>query len=245
MDPVVAPAVIGLVSHWGGKILDKLLEDGGQDGGVAVDNAGELHSLAPIRTSPTSVALGLPSLYEGFDYPPVTNFLTQFVPADEQALAWLEDDQPVLLIIDDEEDSSELSAFGLGTTLGTPTPVQLPPGRYSLAALVFLDESFDDIDGFGAVDFTVAPGEADFALVVPIVSDADGAVSYSLLDFLASRCRAVTRGGERCKNHISEQFLLVCTSHGQAIEDGSTFLDALRLIELTEGDIEVPDTLLV
>ena len=105
--------------------------------------------------------------------------MTQFVPADTQAAAWLNDEQPVLLIVEDEDDDSELSAVGLATELGAPTPMQLPPGNYSLAALVFLDESLDDIDGFGYAEFSISPGEPEFGLLVSVDSDADGLVSHA------------------------------------------------------------------
>ena len=68
VDPVIGAAAIGLISTWGGKVLDRLLEDG-EERAVAVDARGELHAFTPVQTTPTTVSLAFAVVVRGLRLP--------------------------------------------------------------------------------------------------------------------------------------------------------------------------------
>lgn len=168
MDPVTLAALIGV----GGKLIDagvqlvKVWHERGS-GGVALGTDG---SRMDLRQDDR---FGRPALMEPWDFG-VSNpipFDGVFVPADAWAHTCLGAEQPVLIVIEDHDDQSPLDTILAVLPLGSTFEGQLFPGTYSLGAFVFLNEDFtnwDNLDGGGLVEFSVAPGDQPFRLEIPI-----------------------------------------------------------------------------
>jgi hypothetical protein len=94
-----------------------------------------------------------------------------FVPADAWAHAYLDAEQPVLLVIEDQDERSSLDSLVAMASLADGFGGTLFPGNYLLGAFVFLDEdpdNWDDVDGGALVEFSVVGGEPPFQLEIPI-----------------------------------------------------------------------------
>lgn len=168
MDPMTVAALVGL----GGKLVDvgaRVFESwlGNRGGGVAIAADGTRydlpqggHFLGAGLVEPAVFGVGEPVSFEG-----------GFVPADPWSEAWLTPEQPVMLVIEDEDEQSPLDSLVALVPLGGGFEGSLFPGRYRLGAFVFLDDdpdSWDYLDGGGLVGFTVHPGEAPLSLEIPI-----------------------------------------------------------------------------
>jgi hypothetical protein len=164
VDPITIAALLGL----GGKALDAgvgawkaWLEKG--CGGVSIASDGSQYSL-PVGgralREPRLLGWGEPVLFEGF-----------FVPADPWAEAYLLPEQPVLLVIESQDQSSSLDSMVAIASLDSRFEGSLFPGNYLLGAFVFLEDDPDDwqdVDGGALLDFSVMAGEPPFRLQVAI-----------------------------------------------------------------------------
>lgn len=162
MDPVTVTAFAGLLgtlSQAGAKVFDSWLQH--RSGGVAIESSGTVLDL------PAGGRLIAPN-YGTLE--PVT-FQGGFVPADDWAGEWLSAEQPVLLVIESEDETSDLDSLVAVVPLGGDFEGALLPGQYTLGAFVFLDEdpdTWDYVDGGALVGFSVEAGEPPFSLEIPI-----------------------------------------------------------------------------
>jgi hypothetical protein len=173
MDPASLVALIGL----GGKVVDagvalaRIWRESG-DAGVAVGADGSRRELGRRSPAGRLVLAGR----AGFGFGDPVPFEGEFVAQDEWARAYLQGDQPVLVVIADQSANSGLDAVVAVVALGLSFEGRLYPGNYQLGAFVFLDEDFldedfidwDQLDGGAIVKFTVAAGEPPFHLQIPI-----------------------------------------------------------------------------
>jgi len=98
------------------------------------------------------------------------SFDLNFVPLDEESFEDLVAEQPVIVFIYNPEDPDEavfsLTELGDGIRDG-----YLYPGTYGLLALVYFDESFEEIDAVGLAELTIGVGSPPLEINVPISSD--------------------------------------------------------------------------
>ncbi|HEX2058065.1 MAG TPA: hypothetical protein VHI71_06820 [Actinomycetota bacterium] len=167
MDPIVLSALLGL----GGKALEagvgawKTWVERGQ-GGVSIAADGSHHALPTERSfwaSDSSFAAS-PRLE-------VVPFEGVFVPADASAETYFSPDQPVLLVIEDQDENAPLDSLVAVSSLHDGFDGFLVPGDYLLGAFVFLNDDpdqWDEPDGGGFVELTVPQGAPRFRVEVAI-----------------------------------------------------------------------------
>jgi hypothetical protein len=197
MDPVTNAALIGLAGkamEVGVNAWKTWLERRG--GGMAIGSDGSRYDLSqsgrflsPDLAPPAAFARGEPVPFEGC-----------FVAADDWAQAYLLAEQPVMVIIEDQDEDSPLDAVVALSMLGATFEGHLFPGQYRLGAYVFLDddpENWDELDGGALIDFTVVAGEPPFRLEVPIEAAPDPDEDDTAVTLLADSGYLETGGEAR------------------------------------------------
>ncbi|MDJ0954448.1 MAG: hypothetical protein QNJ81_12285 [Acidimicrobiia bacterium] len=168
MDPVTVAALVGLggkLVDVGARVFDSWMQN--RSGGVAIAADGARFDLAQ-GGGLLSPELVVPSLFELGEPVP---FQGGFIPADPWSEAWLTAEQPVMLVIEDQNQQSPLDSMVALVSLGDGFEGSLFPGWYQLGAFVFLNddpESWGYVDGGGLASFSVEPGEPPFSLQIPI-----------------------------------------------------------------------------
>jgi hypothetical protein len=178
VDPITIAALLGL----GGKALEagvnawKAWLDNGR-GGVAFATDGSQYAL-PKGGGYLSSVLGDGG---GRELDRQVPFKVEFVAADGLAQTYLDAGQPALLVIEDQNDQSRLDSIVAIGTLGDGFEGTLLPGHYLLGVYVFLDsnpDTWNDIDGGGFAEFSVASRQSPFLLQVPVEAMAEPAFIY-------------------------------------------------------------------